>query len=691
MTESESTERSLGRSYNRSIEQPQTQDGYGELDTKIAQLSIQNDARYASGLGRSEQVETRPQPNTSEKSGQPYSSSPQTANRTSTAKISRPLPTNSSGNSYQNEKKAQGFCIQAPVTLPALWYSHPELPGLNLCSNCYDSHIKNSGLEAFFQGRYLDDGQAHSCDFSSPRLNHERGLFAIAKKERDTQKIVQFLKLRRYIPNCKGVAGAKGSEGISWYNAKNNAIPGLVICQSCWEDHALVWSNFSSHFEPASLAQDQEAVWACDFAIPFILNKYHKAAEENDWAGFVKEAAVRLQLPPCPGTAEQQTSTPSAQDYPWYCLPDVPEILLCISCFCDHTVEFENGNWVDSSTNTRVQYNQVKKCVLGRFDLSIAMTFAKRHKSLTMFEDAIRAFNKQPECNSKGMTGATWYTLASDPRDLGVCGACYGTILNSMDMERFFIPKSVPADMIYLCVFNPAFPRFVKYVEELELSWYKNDISNFERFVTDYASLPVCRGAKDFKNGKWYGWSDCNICPECFHEYIRGTKLADSMPYQGVIREESCMCELYSPRMRQLYENACSKSPPDVSELLVFSNQRRRVYSQTVMVIERIEREQRLALGRQIYLNQQSSFYTFLGNSVASTMGSTHTYSAPGIGYGFQNQYQLDGARYGRQAQQAGSQVQNPSANMSIGELESIWKKRRMNTPELGWEQYSIQ
>ncbi len=78
---------------------------------------------------------------------------------------------------------------------------------------------------------------------------------------------------------------------------------------------------------------------------------------------------------------------------------------------------------------------------------------------------------------------------------------------------------------------------------------------------------------------------------------------------------------------------------------------------------------------QQQYKNNQSLFYSNLGRTYANSVGSTHTFSAPGVGYGFRNEWELDGARLGKEAAALGDEIRHSSWTIPADELEARWRQ----------------
>ncbi|KAH6695288.1 hypothetical protein F5X68DRAFT_198201 [Plectosphaerella plurivora] len=565
---------------------------------------------------------------------------------------------------------AETACINIASSSPATWYSHRDAPNIHICSRCYVGYLRDTRFRDDFEGKFLDDGMPRACRFSTPRI--QKHLLATAAQTGSLGELLHHMKRRATIPNCKGVEGARASEGIKWFNARDNAIPGMVICEGCWEDFVVV-SPFAPRFQPVGYPQDEKTIWACDMAVPYIRKELDRRDVVGDWTGFAAEAGGRLQIPPC-GKAQRVPR----RSRKWLCPKDMPSVVACPACFCDHVVgSGEEDRWREWTDDPKLQYADNFICALGQFGIGLAMSFAEDRNDYSLFWGALVKAAEGPECNPEGTKGATWYTLRdSDPRDFFVCGLCYAALVEPMGMRNFFMRKpGVAPDAAPRCCLNPRFPRFMTYLQKLLDGYFAQNTDSLSAFAVEYAGLPQCKRYTLLKDAAWYGWPECTICPECYHEFIRGTALANAMPYQGGRWETSTMCKMYSRRMRTLYLEACAKNPPDATEMLAYSEHRTGVYVRTIMVAQRILVQQRLALGEQQRLNAQSLFYTSIGNAHANTVGSSGwTYGAAGVGYGFENSMQLDGARYGKQAREVAASVTSGSATMQVAELERQWE-----------------
>lgn len=88
---------------------------------------------------------------------------------------------------------------------------------------------------------------------------------------------------------------------------------------------------------------------------------------------------------------------------------------------------------------------------------------------------------------------------------------------------------------------------------------------------------------------------------------IKGTKLDARLKFHDGMATKERRCDLYSPRMRRLWDEACDKD--NLEGFTKLAVERADLYNHTIGARQRILSEQRLALERQRYLNAQSSFY----------------------------------------------------------------------------------
>ncbi|KAI0450244.1 hypothetical protein F5B21DRAFT_443233 [Xylaria acuta] len=567
-------------------------------------------------------------------------------------------------------------CIDSPVTFTTDWYWHTEAADFHICSRCYVDHIHPTAFRSEFHSARHADAKPRVCRFSRARMRDQLWKTAVASGS--PREAVAWMRKRAAIPDCRGVGGVRGklAAGIEWFAPRDgNDIPHFVACEACVEDKLRTNHRFASRFAACAQPQPDDAVWACDMAVPFVEDEYDERArrddDDDDWAGFAVRAKARMATQPCPG----------AQGAPvygrnWFVPAAGPRsLVLCAACYYDyfsHTGEEEGGKWeIAQGLAGSV------RCARGVFNVRVltALTRREKEKNWPLFWDRIARLEREKACEEGGIVDGVWYTLASNPRDFGVCSACYIGVLEPLGVTRFWAPKrDVEPGAKLLCCLNMGHPRLWKFTPRLDEMYYTLDPTALDEYASLYASVPLCLRDEDRPNLRWYGWRDCTICPECYLEFARHGPLAKMMELHDAPLADSVMCEMYSERMRTLYTECGSTNPANLKPLLEYSTQRRQVYMETIPQARMIMSQAKMALQRQKMLNVMGSHYAFAGQLQQNTYGTPYTYSAPGIGSGFANSNALQGAAYGQEAMNIAADLGSGRISSAVGQLEQRWR-----------------
>ncbi|KAI0420969.1 hypothetical protein F5X98DRAFT_312990 [Xylaria grammica] len=580
-----------------------------------------------------------------------------------------PLPQAHPTSQRRPAPRAVTSCIDIPMTFSTDWYWHPEAAEYLICSRCYVDNIHASKYQDDFQSARFSDGKPRICRFSKPRMRDY--LYKEALVSGSLRAALDWMQKRSAIPDCKGVDGVKGASarGITWYTARSNEIPNFLSCQACYEDK-LMTNQFVHHFSVHTESQPADALWACDMPIPFIEREYEEKGKNDDWQGFVVEAKARLAAQPCP---QGKRVVPYGRN--WFVPKAGPQgLVLCAMCYCDHVIHSgEESKWQIAQGLTRSADHRVS-CARGVFNIRILMAQAHEKKDFALFWNTVDKLDREKACDDGGIVDGVWYTLPSDPKEFGVCGACHVGILEPLGVARFWVRKpGVPPGAKLHCCFNIAHPKLSKFVPRLLEMYFTLDPTALDEYASVYAAIPQCPRDEDNPNRHWYGWKDCTICPECYLDYARHSPLDKIMELRDATLAENQMCEMYSPRMRKLYAECGSTNPPNLKRLLEHSAQRRRVYAETVPQIRMILSQQRMALEQQKFLNTMSTHYNVAGQLEQITYGTPHLYSAPGVGSGFANMNALQGAAYGQQAMGVAAGIGGGHI-LAVQQLEHRWR-----------------
>ncbi|KAK8085408.1 hypothetical protein PG997_006679 [Apiospora hydei] len=468
-------------------------------------------------------------------------------------------------------------CIDAPVTFHTTWYSHFAAPEFFICSRCYADHIESSQFRDAFHVSAPAEGKPRVCRFSSPRMKDDLWKKAVASDY--LQPVTDWMQLRSRVLDCRGAKGAKASEGAKWYAPKPGAYPAWFgVCQACYEDRVKVFPKLSAHFGPHPETPPPNESWYCDFAVPFAQKEYKKQGPTGDWATFVREARARSEMPACPG----QEST-LAYGKAWFRPVHGPDwLLICSACFCDrvfHTADA--GKWAPDEQLSNTP-EQMVRCPMAQFNISMAMSRAHELKDFSVFWAAMDKLSQEKFCGPHGITDGVWYTL------------------HGVEAGSDQYPAGRQTDLLH----EPVPPRARDFVPLLLETYYTQSPAALAAYADEYAAIPPCPGTRKVKGRRWYGWEECAICPECHHDFARKYEgLAALMPLKNapIEGDRSIMCEMYSPRMRDLYLlcNGTAQAAPDPKPLLEFAERRRRVFAETFLRLRMMSPGARLGMDRE--------------------------------------------------------------------------------------------
>lgn len=472
--------------------------------------------------------------------------------------------------------------------------------------------------------------------------------------------VVEFMKKRVAIGECPQSAMI---EGGNWY--MTDEIPGMTMCQACYED-ALMATSFGEHFKLETIATQ----CFCDSSTWYIERLFEDHAKTNNWTAFSEGVKTRIQLPICPKQANTK-----ANERAWFksqCEPTALQV--CVACYYDYFY-----GTADETTFVRVPGGDFDtRCVMGQLNLIIPTHHSLAKKDPEIFWTATNGVDRQPLCDGTGTKGATWYTLPSDPPGFGVCGGCYAGIIQVLGGTKEFVPKpgTSKADTL-LCCFNPSHHRGLTYLGAYSESLLRGDWAPLRDLATKFGDVPPCQRSqkKQGRGRRVWGWGVAAICEDCYFTVAQGTSLESRFAVHGQrdASDRDRMCDLYSPRMRSLYAQACETG--DLAGFLAYGEHRHQVWCETIGVAEQMLIQQRIASMRAQMLGASGSAYKLMGGSLDATMGHHYTVGNAYAGYGHANEFVLQGHVYDRQADELRASVMNPSNVLQIGILEQRWRE----------------
>ncbi|KAJ1325463.1 hypothetical protein MN608_08656 [Microdochium nivale] len=531
-----------------------------------------------------------------------------------------------------HEPPAVPRCIDSPVTFATDWYWHPDVPEYLVCSRCYVDHIFKTKFRSFFDSKHLEDnGTARVCSFGHPRMR--KHLFQRAVSSGSMNEALDWMQMRATIPHCRGMAGVRGSDaaGLIWYKPRHrDAIPGFICCQACFEDRIMCIPRFAEGEFVQSEPQQAQDHWGCDFASPYMQREYEKcvdletvseSASHATWQNFCQKARARLSMPLC---ASYQVM--STYHRTWYVPSDdkLHDIVLCQACYCDNVITSgAESHWRIAPELSEDANSRLVRCAMGMPNLRTGMQRAADLQDFKTLWAIAGQVLDELFCSPSGITHGNWYRLKptgeargqeQQPADFRVCGACRVGIFDVLQLSDVLesVTETASDASPLLCSLNPYHSRSASHLALIYEAFLTRSASSLSLYAEDYASILPCprdnpevmkqQSQQQESARKWYGWYDCTICPECYHDFVvRGghASLTSGMELHNQPLQDSnindnddgeftnnnaaAMCELYSPRMRNLFASCARVSPPDPTALLHFSSaQRRVVYMETV-------------------------------------------------------------------------------------------------------------
>jgi hypothetical protein len=507
-----------------------------------------------------------------------------------------------------------------------------------------------------------------------------------------------YMEARVKIPNCRGMAGVTGTAltGSKWYQAKHDAIPGMIACEACYNAF-IVGSNFEKRFELHGHQPTQDQTWACDIAVSYLSRALAEYSEVNDWSKFVIAATTRLSKPPCAGF-----NAVSSKSRDWYKITSGGvEAELCETCFLDLMALTAFDKQYRPKLSPKDNKETQIICDLAIPALKVAYGAALGYEKHDIFWDTWKVQMKTPLCKGAGMANVQWYTIKGGRDNFDVCPTCYSGFICAFGMQTYFQPqKKCPAGTIKMCDFCAESPNFAQTVLRYDIALETPDREQFinhARHMASTASISPCTGVKQqvarFHRIGLKG-DPMSVCPACYEDILRDQPLTHYFNHETSPAKH--LCELYSANMRtrwravqqaslaQGLKDANNNFLPDETALanfIAYRSHRTQVFIQTIPVIDQLNAAAQMRLYEQQRLNRNSSFYSNLDRTSANASGIhygprpayTTTYGNSSVGYGFATPWGVQGAAYGQQASAVASGGGGDFAQIAY--LEARWKE----------------
>ncbi|RYC92561.1 hypothetical protein BFJ63_vAg4620 [Fusarium oxysporum f. sp. narcissi] len=511
------------------------------------------------------------------------------------------------------------------------WYRFIAVPQYLICTRCYADYVQSTHLAGHFERYHSPEGTESKCGFWSPRAREV--LWPQALQTNDVRPLQAWMEKSLTLKPCKGRVWTTAADEVKWWGMVNNEIDGFISCDACYEGH-VVGTAFESRFQ-LYRQQGQDEKWMCDLCIPYIAKTAVKMAKQNHWNGFIEAAKVRVHLPLCEGRDEESNNG-------HWMLPrrKIKDMTICEACYLDKLAltpfgnEFERHIRAEGFDAFVESIGQRWKCKLTdtAVNMSIALEAAIYRRDFDVFWNAANAISGLVPCTIHGIVRGNWWTVAGGCADFDVCEACYKGIVETSGLEKFFEPVQRDQTVDIICNFCPGTPRWGMFITKFAEALDKGVFSHYSDYVKKWAGVPTCPGIKNRGKSKWWGHPEALACQDCWLNFVADTPLGDSVPVKDVYDERTLICQLWSPRMRNMWLAACAAGPPGspesqkaLDEFKAFGARRVQVYNATVPHIEMIQQMQMMKQMQAMQQGQLSLMYQGM-NGMASISGNTDGY-----------------------------------------------------------------
>jgi hypothetical protein len=219
------------------------------------------------------------------------------------------------------------------------------------------------------------------------------------------------------------------------------------------------------------------------------------------------------------------------------------------------------------------------------------LTLKNNLPDLRLFHDVASVISdtKNIPCPGDRTTTRNWLTLYNPYTrqlvyDFTVCPQCARIIQALLpNLTGIFIPldsRSEPTRGLCAMRFKPKRKRFVMYFDAMEttsdqarLEHEEPDLKSLAQEVERMAAVSECQEDTPIHNGYWHTMQflrQFSVCGECFDEVVRPLINDDNVIarnfYMNPQRLPVATCQLYSPRMREIFQKACRWNDPKYLE-----------------------------------------------------------------------------------------------------------------------------
>ncbi|KAI4151889.1 MAG: hypothetical protein LQ340_003230 [Diploschistes diacapsis] len=283
-------------------------------------------------------------------------------------------------------------------------------------------------------------------------------------------------------------------------------------------------------------------------------------------------------LPPCP----RPGFVTGHND--WWTLRNAPDLDICPSCKEALEAGGSTASFVPSPPRSTTYQT---RCDLSIPWVRMAWLLVLQGKaSKTLIRDVIVSIAHESPCPGRNLAVRPWRRIYDEEHgrlvpNFDACPSCvrsvetlFPNLKGHFEAVPYADPKKRSCDLTFE---SPRFTRYVDLLDEISSQALKHHREpNMLRFVSlarSYADIQPCHRDDQFRGVPWYfipHLPDFTVCEECYVNtvwpaVIRGSDIAKSfngnsqLPPAGRDNEKMS-CQLYSARMRSVFERACDRN-----------------------------------------------------------------------------------------------------------------------------------
>ncbi|KDQ56677.1 hypothetical protein JAAARDRAFT_36168 [Jaapia argillacea MUCL 33604] len=564
----------------------------------------------------------------------------------------------------------EGTLMICPKRVKITWGARfviPAVPEFEICAHCYVEHIHPSSLRDQVRMRSEDrDPGGTACDFNTPRILN---LWRHACEAGDLNPVLMYIQHRKKIPDCSGEGGTGGGRGVRWFTTVT-PMKEFQVCEACFEDQILA-TQFSAQFRPSPLQPAAGEKWVCGLSCLFIQKALEAHSKYDDqWNQFFQAVAFKYAgMSPCPGTNAVQ---PQSRRW-WTPRKQITGMVICDACYHDHIAFSSYANEFMQRVVTRQDgTGNSWSCDLADWKIKLAWNLMNDNKApFEQWREAATVVLTFPPCTANGLVNSSWYVLPGCD-NFFVCPACYHCLLRANRFGDHFALHHDPPGTTRVCSFERTSGRFVTYIHKLGAAADLDQFSVLSSYIRTYADIPPCPKSNEVKGRRWWGVERGFLaCEECHHDVIASSSLESSLTYHGFQATNAAPCELYSPRMRKIWAEACAMN--DLSYFITASQQRAQAYKDFTEACSFELGMMRIRSQTNMTNMMAGLMMTGSDNIVAAAQGpGAHSYWVDGQGGRHATSSGAEGANL-FQAGMTGSTI-NVGGMQRVALLEARWK-----------------